>query len=202
MTQRSLSLALAALAGALLFAPAALAQDREDPEPEVSTPSPTDAVWDRVLAIAATVGIDTPFGVGGARLEVTPFRYLAIYAGGGVGRDGARFGGGLRPQYPIGNGAVGVMVGLGGGPLDWDTGHPNLYVHRYWEMALLVHAGLTGEYRWDEGIFGRFEIGMETVATPTPSYCAYSDGTACVGTTDFAPVRGWVGLTVGYALDL
>lgn len=204
MIQRSLSLALAALAGALLFAPTALAQDEEDPEPEVSTPNPTDAVWDRVLAVAATVGVDTPFGIGGARVEVTPFRYLSIYAGGGVGRDGARFAGGLRPQFPMGNGAMGLMVGLTGGPLDWDSrGYEDTRIHRYWDMALFVHGGVTGEYRWNEGVFGRIEIGFEQLVTPdTPTACTASDGNSCLDVSLAHPVRGWIGLTVGYALEL
>src|SRR5690606_28495651 len=118
--RRFLILALGALLGFLAsttLAPhAALAQE-EDPEPEVSTQATPPSPWDRFLAVSATVGIDTPFGIGGAAIELTPFRYLSIYAGGGVGRDGGRFAGGILPQLPMGNAALGLMIGLTGGPL-------------------------------------------------------------------------------------
>lgn len=220
MSQRALRFGLGALAAVLLFAPTALAQDEEDPEPEVSTPAPEarpiEAVWDRVLAVSATVGLDTPFGIGGAAIEVTPFRYLSIYAGGGVGRDGVRFAGGLRPQFPVGHGAMGLMLGVTGGPLDWDSrgapamdddpfvgASPATRIHRWWEMALFLHGALSGEYRWDEGIFGRLEFGVEALVTPLePSVCTDPDGQSCLGAQLGTPVRAWIGLTVGYALDL
>src|SRR5690606_13123556 len=95
MSSRLLLLALAASLGTLASTTAALAQEEEDPEPEVSTqadPEPEvsseaarPSPWDRFLAVSATVGLDTPLGIGGAAIEVTPFPYLAIYAGGGVG---------------------------------------------------------------------------------------------------------------------
>lgn len=204
MTQRSLWLVLGVLVGGLAFSPAALAQDEEDPEPEVSTPAPSDAMWDRVLAVSVTAGIDTPFGIGGAAIEVTPFRYLAIYAGGGVGRDGARFAGGVRPQFPIGNGALGIMLGVTGGPLDWDSrGNEDVRVHRYWEMALFLHTGLSFEYRWAEGFFGRLEFGIEALLTPTEAtVCSQGNGNSCLDDSLVTPIRGWAGLSVGYAFDL
>lgn len=205
MTQRrSLLLGLGVLAGALaLSSSTALAQDEEDPEPEVSTPAP-DAMWDRVLAVSVTAGLDTPFGIGGAAIEVTPFRYLSIYAGGGVGRDGARFAGGVRPQFPVGNGAMGIMLGVTGGPLDWDSrGAEDVRVHRYWDMALFLHTGLSGEYRWSEGFFGRLEFGIEALLTPSEAtVCSQSDGNSCEGAALASPIRGWAGLSVGYAFQL
>ncbi len=207
MTTRSLLLGLGALAAVFVLAPTAFAQDEEDPEPEVSTPDPTEAVWDRVLAISATVGLDTPLGIGGAAIEVTPIRYLAIYAGGGVGRDGVRFAGGIRPQFPFRNLSLGLMLGVTGGPLDWDShgadGGDGVSIHRYWEMALFVHGALTGEYRWDSGLFGRLEFGAEALVTPSEAtVCTQSDGNACGDASLWMPIRGWFGLTVGYALDL
>ena len=100
MTPRALHLAiLAALlwAGASFGGPSVVfAQDeedgpaQEDPEPEVSSEPPSN--YDRLLAIQVTGGLDTPLGVAGAAIEFAPVRYLAIYAGGGVSRSGARAG--------------------------------------------------------------------------------------------------------------
>jgi hypothetical protein len=201
----ALTLAMSALASSTAFA-----QDseedpapQEDPEPEVSTQA--DA-WDRILAFTVTGGLDTPYGVAGAAVEVTPFRYLTIYAGGGVGRSGGRFAAGLHPQFPIGRAALGMMVGVSGGPLDWDSrAGGNLGVHRYWEFGLFVHTGATFEYRWDNGFFGRLEAGAEMLVTPwDATSCTYlGDGSSCgSGTGLWAPFRGWIGLSLGYALDL
>jgi len=217
-SRRLLLLVLAASLGTLASTTPALAQEEDpepevstqaDPEPEVSTPAPSP--WDRFLAVSATVGLDTPLGIGGAAVEVTPFPYLAIYAGGGVGRDGGRFAGGIRPQAPMGNAALGLMIGLTGGPLDWDSrgriqfeGDEEV-VHRYWELALFFHTGLTFEYRWDEGFFGRLAFGMEALIEPgTATVCTFG-GEACesAGYSDsYQPIRGWAGLTVGYAFQL
>lgn len=219
-SRRLLLLALAASLGALVSTTPALAQEEDpepevstqaDPEPEVSTPPPSP--WDRFLAVSATVGLDTPLGIGGAAVEITPFPYLAIYAGGGVGRDGGRFAGGIRPQAPMGNAALGLMIGLTGGPLDWDSrgrvqfGGDEEIVHRYWELALFFHSGLTFEYRWDEGFFGRLAFGVEALIEPSTANVCTFGGVACsdpsVNYSDsYRPVRGWAGLTVGYAFQL
>lgn len=205
MTLRRLPLlALVALLGTLA-APAA-AQTHEDPEPEVSTPAPNP--WDRVLAASVTLGLDTPFGIAGAALEVTPFRYLSIYAGGGVGREGGRFTAGLRPQFPIDHMAMGVMLGVAGGPFDWDSqGDMERVTRRHWEMALFFHAGLTFEHRWNDGFFGRLELGVESLLAPGEAdACRFADGNDCGSITgsggSYRPVRGWAGLTVGYAFAL
>ncbi len=203
-TRRILFLALAALVGAFASSPA-FAQDQEDPEPEVSTQG--DA-WDRILALTVTGGLDTPYGVAGAAVEVTPFRYLTLYAGGGVSRSGGRFTVGVHPQFPMGRAALGLMAGVAGGPIDWDSSvGDNLGVHRYWELGLFVHTGATFEYRWDSGFFGRIEAGAEFLATDwdAPTSCTYiGSGASCgpAGSNLAAPFRGWVGLTLGYALDL
>lgn len=201
----TLLLALATILG--VFASTASAQTtpstpaEEDPEPEVST---RDA-WDRILAFSVTGGLDTPFGIGGAAIEVTPFRYLAIYAGGGVGRDGARIAAGLRPQFPMGKAALGIMLGVTGGPLDWNSGPQDLGIHRYWEFGLFLHGGASFEYRWSSGLFGRIEMGAEALVTPIePTVCTYSAGGECGNASEglWTPIRGWVGLSLGYALEL
>lgn len=221
MSFRALLLALAAWLGtAVATTPPALAQEedpepevstQEDPEPEVSSQAARPSPWDRFLAVSATVGIDTPLGIGGAAIEISPFPYLAIYAGGGIGRDGGRFAGGLRPQVPVGNGALGLMLGLTGGPLDWDSrGRAQLdgdeeLIHRYWELALFFHSGVTFEYRWDEGFFGRLAFGIEALLEPgTADVCTFG-GASCESvdySDSYRPIRGWAGLTVGYAFEL
>lgn len=187
----------------------ALAQDdddgtAEDPEPEVSSQPSTRDPYDRLLAASATLGIDTPFGIGGLALEFSPIRYLTIYAGGGVGRDGARVAAGVRPRFPMGNGAFGLMLGVTGGPLDWDSrGLEDMRIHRYWEFALHLHGGLSFEYRWNEGFFGRLEMGIEALMTPNEAdFCGFADGNSCVGVPLYKPVRAWLGLSGGYAFDL
>ncbi len=174
-------------------------------EPEVT--APTRDVWDRILAISAHVGVDTAFGIAGASLEVSPFRYLMIYAGAGVGRDGARIVGGVQPQFPMGNAALGLMIGVSGGPLDWDSrGIDQAVIHRYWEFAFFFHSALTVEYRWDAGIFGRLGLGFDAQLAPDDAnVCTRTiDDSPCgvAGTNLAKPLRGWIGLTVGYALDL
>lgn len=213
MSFRLLVSALSALlATAIWAAGPALAQDAEEaPEPEVSAEPAPPSPWDRFLAVSVTGGLDTPFGIGGAAVEVTPFRYLTVYAGGGVGRDGYRFAGGLLPQIPIDNASLGLMLGVTGGPLDWDTrgvveNGEQAVIHRHWEIALFFHSAVTFEYRWNEGFFGRLAVGMEALIEPgSPEHCSV-DGVACdaFGYTGegFKPVRGWVGLTVGYAFEL
>lgn len=204
MTFRRLSLvSLVSLLG-ILTTTAATAQTREDPEPEVSTPAPDE--WERALAVSATLGWDTPYGIAGAALELTPFRYLAIYAGGGIGREGGRFTAGIRPQFPMGNMAMGILLGVAGGPMDWDSqGDERTTTRRHWEMALFLHSGLSMEYRWTSGLFGRLAFGAEALVTPSePTSCSFSDGNECNAAAGSwqVPFRGWAGLTLGYAIDL
>lgn len=201
--------------------------EAQDPEPEVSDegpggddgaerdPEPELAdggdVWDRLLAFQISGGIDTPFGVAGGAIEFTPIRYFAIYAGGGIGRSGGRVAGGIRGQAPVGNAAVSLMLGVHGGPLDWDSrGRTNeeQFTSRYWEFALFWHAGINVEYRWDMGLFARLSFGVEALVTPDAAdVCTtgpVDDRMDCgvLGENLSKPVRGWTGLTLGYALDL
>lgn len=201
-------------AAPLAYAPLAHAQDdEEDPEPEVSDQEepPAEAapdlaaVYDRYLSLQVHGGIDTPFGVAGASIEFSPFRYLGIYAGGGIGRDGARIAGGLWGRVPVGRAAIGLMAGVGGGALGWDSpGFVGMQIHRYWEFALFLHAGVSFEYRWDEGFFFRLSFGADALVAGDPDDCRFSDTNACglEGNNLAKPIRGWAGLTLGYALDL
>lgn len=215
MTRRLLALCLSGAlftagflaVGALNPTPVMAQEDgtEEDPEPEVSLDA---RLWDRPLAFHVTGGLDTPFGVAGAAVEFSPIRWIAIYAGGGVARSGARVAGGVHVRAPIGHGALGLMGGVGGGPLDWSSrtngeGAPS--TQRWWEFALHVHAGLTLEYRWEMGLFGRLAFGIDTLATPgTADVCTLSTGEECgaAGEGLVNPLRGWIGLNIGFAPEL
>ena len=207
----ALLLAFAGASGVL--APVAHAQTEEDPEPEVADQGPeAEAVYDRLLAVELVGGVDTPFGVAGGVIEFAPWRYLAFYAGGGIGRDGGRFAGGVHGRYPIGNAAVGLMLGFGGGAISWEsTGGEMFLARRHWDMALFFHSGITFEYRWPEGIFGRIGFGMDGLITPEePDACSLGPANGSgsgepygsAADTLALPIRGWAGLTIGYALDL
>ncbi|MGE0792011.1 MAG: hypothetical protein AB7S26_40430 [Sandaracinaceae bacterium] len=209
----NLSRATCALALGLALSIGALSSPAyaDDPVPEVSDGAP-DAeprdVWGSLLQLSATVGLDTPFGVAGGAIEFTPWRYLAIYAGGGIGRAGGQASGGIRFQFPVGNGAVGLMTGVGGGAQDWDNNVSGGVVTRHWDFAFNLHMGVTFEYRWEMGLFGRLAFGATGILESQPESCTMTvdDNTpaACNFSSDIlaAPIWGWAGLTVGYALDL
>jgi len=204
--RRLVSLALlGGLASLATLGPAAArAQTEEDPEPEVSDEGPS--VWDRMLAVQVTGGYDTPFGVAGGALEFSPHPWVTIYAGGGIGRAGGCFAGGLQLQVPIDNAAMGVQAGLDGGALEVTSdGAPNVRIRRYWGMAMYFHAGFSFTYRSEEGVFGRLSLGMNALIAGTPDECTYEATQAdCgVGADNLSqPVQPFAGLTVGYAFDL
>lgn len=207
MTTRRLT-ALALLAG-LLCASTAYAQDpdQEDPEPEVSDAGPEEPTnpYERMLAVSVTGGLDTPFGVVGGALEFAPVEFLNIYAGGGVGRSGARVAGGVSLRFPIHSTAFGVMTGVAGGPMDWDSHAENgPAYHRYWEFAMFIHAAAFFEYRWDIGIFGRLQLGAEALIGGDVTECRASGDAVCdTARDDLAnPIRAWAGLSIGYAFEL
>lgn len=182
----------------------AFAQDEEDPEPEVSDAGPT--VWDRMLAVQVTGGYDTPYGVIGAALEFSPHPWVTIYAGGGVGRFGGRFAGGLQLQVPVDSTAFGIQAGFGGGALEDATdGAENARIRRYWAMALYFHSAFSVTYRFEDGIFGRLSLGMNALVAGDPDECVFTaTETACgvSGSNLNHPVHPFAGLTVGYAFDL
>jgi len=202
------ALALVALAVGLALTPGAARAD--DPEPEVSDTDPESQgdVWDRLLQLQITLGLDTPFGVAGGAIELTPHRHITLYAGGGVTRAGGRFAGGLRVNFPLGNAAVGLLAGAGAGSLDWESDIPGGTVDRHWDLGFDIHTGITFEYRWDNGLLGRLAFGAQGIVDQAADTCSQSIGenepTECAfpAATLSNPIYGWAGLTVGYALDL
>jgi hypothetical protein len=176
--------------------------DQAEEAEEAAPPAPTRDVWDRIIAVAGHLGIDTPFGIFGAAVEIAPVRYFTFYAGGGIGRSLHHFAGGIRGQYPVGNGAIGLSVGLAGGPLDWNSvAMQDRVITRRWDFALYLDWTLSAEYRFDEGFFLRAELGVESTLT-NPDSCRFADGTACNGTDYIIPTRGWFGIAGGYAFDI
>jgi len=208
MTTRRLT-ALALLAG-LLCASTAYAQDpdQEDPEPEVSDAGPEEPTnpYERMLGVSVTGGLDTPFGVVGAALEFAPVEFLNIYAGGGVSRSGPRVAGGVQLRFPVHGAAMGIMTGVAGGPMDWDSHFDDNGdgLHRYWEFAMFIHAAFFLEYRWDIGIFGRLQLGAEALIAGDVTECRAPGDAACDPARDdlLSPIRAWAGLSIGYAFEL
>ena len=173
-----------------------------DPEPEVSDQGP----YSRMLALALTGGVDTPFGLIGGVLEFAPIEYLNIYAGGGVGRSGVRIAGGAALRFPVDSTSFGFRLGVAGGPMDWSAGGGDgepAQLNRYWEFALFAHAAFDIEYRFDEGIFVRGSLGAEALVAGDACISPQS-GDDCVAPPEglASPVRAWVGVTVGYAFEL
>ncbi|MEZ4340714.1 MAG: hypothetical protein R3B82_29180 [Sandaracinaceae bacterium] len=200
MTLRRL-LALAVMSGLLCASPA-FAQSEEDPEPEVSDAGPEN-LYERLLAVSATGGWDTPFGVIGGGIEFAPIQWINIYAGGGVSRSGGRFTLGVNFRAPIHSTAFGVQLGVSGGPLDHDaTGDDPL--HRYWEFALFVNAGLNVEYRFDMGVFLRLAGGAEALVAGDVTECRGAGVTSCEEVPQglAQPFYPWAALSVGYAFEL
>jgi hypothetical protein len=207
-----------AFAHCVLYPSVALA---DDPEPEVSDqveepagPDPMHLRWDRLLGLELTGGIDSPYGVAGAGILVSPIRFLRIDLGGGVSRDGARLAGGVSLVLPQDHFALVIRVGASGGPLGWDgdyttdpppgstTQTPVLaHEHRYWSFAAFFDTSLGLEYRFDEGVLIRLSFGVQTTLNDTADACA-ADGGACMGTVHDHPARLWGALSVGYMFDI
>lgn len=216
---RLLALLLSLPFGALAFSPSVALAD--DPEPEVSDqveepagPDPMHLRWDRLLGLELTGGIDSPYGVVGAGILVSPLRFLRIDLGGGVSRDGARLAGGVSVVLPQDHFALVLRVGASGGPLTWDgdyaadpaAGSPTqtpviAHQHRYWGFAAFFDTSIGLEYRFDEGVLLRLSAGIETTLNDTADACA-SDGGACLGTVHDHPARIWGALSVGYMFDI
>jgi len=209
-----------ALASALLAAigPSVV---RADPEPEVSSDPAESAaatprdLWDRLLAVEVTGGIDTPYGLVGGAVVVTPWRHLQLDLGGGVSRDGGRVAGGARFLLPHANGAFGMRVGFAGGPLTWDTpvhatnvegdeGATEGNAHLTWDFVGFVDLSLSLEVRFDAGVYLRFQFGVEH-ALAGADRCVESHGgveTGACSVAAYQPTRSYVGLALGYAFDL
>ncbi|MDQ3032514.1 MAG: hypothetical protein M3Y87_08870 [Myxococcota bacterium] len=210
----------AALAlAAIPFSGASLAR-ADDPEPEVSSEeaaaTPRD-IWDRLLAVELIGGIDTPWGVFGGAVVISPVRYLALDVGGGISRDGGRVAGGARLVLPHANGSFGLRVGFAGGPLSWErpvpgtgtnipgeVGSPERTARRTWEFVGFVDVSVNLEIRLDAGVYFRFLFGVEHALSGADS-CVESTADGAVGFCargSFQPVRTYVGLALGYAFDI
>jgi hypothetical protein len=192
-----------------------------DPEPEVSTPTEEQAttprdIWSRWLAVEIVGGVDTPYGLIGGAVVVTPYRYIALDAGGGYSRDGGRVAGGARLVLPHANGAFGVRVGFAGGPLTWDTrvpgqpgrsptdpDVPDALQHRTWNFVGFIDVSLSLEVRFDFGMYLRAWFGVEH-ALASADRCSEEGptGTRACTTAAGNPTRTYVGLSLGYAFDL
>ena len=205
----ALPLLLGSLSG---LAPSMAAAD--EPEPEVSTaPAETpEDVWARLLAVEIIGGVDTPYGLVGGAMVVSPMRNLAFDLGGGYSRDGGRLAGGARLVLPHASGALGFRVGLAGGPLSWDTdaatlgnGHfsgdipASAHERRTWDFTAFLDTSVSLEMRLDSGVYLRFMFGAEH-ALSAPGACTVAGGSCAAGSD--APTRAYVGLAAGYALDL
>lgn len=194
---------------------------RADPEPEVSSDPAESAeaaprdLWSRMIAVEITGGIDTPYGLVGGAIVITPFRNLALDLGGGVSRDGGRVAGGARLVLPHANGAFGMRVGFAGGPLTWDTavhgtnvpGDPTggeRTAHLTWDFVGFVDLSLSLEVRFDMGMYLRFEFGVEHALAGADSCVENFEGMAVAtcGRGVYQPTRSFVGLALGYAFDI
>ncbi len=206
---RLLALLLSLPLGALAFSPSVVLAD--DPEPEVSDqveepagPDPMHLRWDRLLGVALTGGVDTPYGVIGGQVLVQPIRYLRLDVGGGVSRDGARLAGGATLVLPQDHFALLMRVGFAGGPLSWNAGS-DTQIRRYWSFAAFLDTSLALEYRFDEGVLIQLSFGVETTLNSQSDACATVTSTGETVCTDSSvhdhPARLFGGITVGYMFD-
>lgn len=185
----------------------------DDPEPEVSTPAPERTRWDRMLAVEVVGGVDTPYGLIGAAVVVSPIRNLALDLGGGYSRDGGRVAGGARLVLPHENAAFGLRVGFAGGPLTWQSavaGQPaplgsmpstgDSTQTRTWDFVGFLDVSLSLEVRFDMGMYLRFDFGVEH-SLAGADRCVETDGGTCTA-GGYQPTRSYVGLALGYAFDI
>lgn len=207
---RRLSLLVPALFALLAAPPIALA----DPEPEVSDGEDTPDQWDRWLGIELVGGLDTPYGLLGADVRLSPHRNVVFDIGGGGSRDGARVAGGVAFQIPDREFAFQVRGGVAGGPLTWDSGYEfedstgmlhAATLHRAWDFTAFLDLDVALEWRHPSGWGGRIFFGVENDLISTASRCAVDDGTTetnCAPGSGGHPIRVYLGLSVGYSFDL
>lgn len=202
---RALLLSIWVVSAALLALPLSPGVVRADPEPEVSDPEPEvsdSSPYDRLLGVELIGGLDTPNGLLGANLRLSPVQWLTIDAGGGVSRDGFRLGGGVGVVIPQDHFALTIRLGAAAGPLNWDSGGLQAQ-HRYWSVAAFISADLGLEYRWDEGFTGRIMVGVEDDVIDRADSCTFVDGGGpCDPSLGSHPTRLYVGLAVGYMFDI
>jgi hypothetical protein len=191
---------LLSLGGVLFASPVAFADPEpevSDPEPEVSTPSP----YDRMLGVELIGGFHTSYGLLGANVRLSPIEYLTFDAGAGVSIDGVRVAGGIAGVFPQDHFAFTFRLGAAGGPLSWETGGLQ-GERRYWSFTAFIDASMGLEYRWDEGITGRFFIGVEDDVIDRADACSTPDGGACDPALGSHPTRLYAGLAIGYMFDI
>lgn len=193
----------------------------DEPEPEVSSEPAESAeaaprdLWGRILAVELIGGVDTPYGVFGGAVVISPFRHLALDLGGGVSRDGGRVAGGARLVLPHANGAFGFRVGFAGGPLSWETpvpgtggnvpgevGTPERTARRTWEFVGFVDMSVQLEFRLDAGVYARFMFGVEHALAGADACVESGAGGGACSPGSFQPMRTYVGLALGYAFDI
>ncbi len=197
---RALLLALLALPLAPLSASADPEPEvSDDPEPEVSTPP---SLYNRMLAIELIGGLDTPYGLIGGSVRLSPIDFLTIDAGAGVSRDGVRVAGGVSLVAPQDHFAFVLRVGAAGGTLEWESGGTQPQ-SRYWAFTAFIDASLGLEYRFDEGITGRLFVGVENDIIDTADSCrVIATGDECDPAGGSHPTRIYLGLAIGYAFDI
>lgn len=193
-----------------------------DPEPEVSS-QPARSMWDRMIAAEIVGGIDTPWGLFGGAVIISPIRNLQFDVGGGVSRDGGRVTGGARLVLPHEHGALGLRAGFAGGPLTWEVRAPDpanpaagdapfVTQRRSWDFVGFFDVSLSLEVRFDEGMYARLMFGVEHAlagadrctehhADGTTSACGSGDAGGG-GVPGGQPTRTYLGLALGYAFDL
>jgi hypothetical protein len=144
----------------------------------------------------------------GGELLVSPLRMLRLDIGGGVSRDGGRFGGGAAVILPQDHFAFMLRIGFAGGPLSWES-ERQVHIREYWGFAGFFNAQLGLEYRFDEGILINLYGGVETTLNDHADSCSTSapdptNGFAatCSATTGHHPARLFLGVSVGYMFDI
>jgi hypothetical protein len=208
---RLLALLLGSLLGTAQLVGLPALASADDPEPEVSDQveepaavDPLHRVWDRLLGVELTGGVDTPFGVIGGAILVQPIRNLRLDIGGGASRDGGRFAGGATVVLPQDHFALMMRLGFAGGPLTWDEGRET-QIHRSWGLAAFLDTSIGLEYHFDEGVLIRLYAGVETTLNSSADTCSATSATPetiCGSAVHDHPARLFGGLSVGYMFDI
>ena len=187
---------------AFLAVPASVAH--ADPEPEVSDGG-HEPWWRRIIGAEIIGGADTPYGVIGGAVIISPVDLLAIDLGGGASRDGGRVAGGVRFMFPQDRFALGLRLGFAGGPLTWSVPGGT----RVWDFTAFINTDVSLEYRTPEGFYGRLSAGVETGLAGHADRCTPAES----GPNGLGPVQGecedvgghparpYVGLSIGYMFD-
>lgn len=162
--------------------------------------------WARELSVEITGGIDTPHGLIGGNIGYTPIKHLRLSAGAGYSRDGLVFAFQARGMLSHAESALGFGLGLSGGQLSWESGKQgdqfsqSTYSKRFWDFALGLNADVSYEYRFTDAIYARFYFGVNYYVTNHDRCNSDTGLTTCAQGQN--PIRPFVGLSLGYAVDL